>query len=115
MIHRQTILVQSRVNFEIELSFDRNKFFILIKRQNLFPRKGVETKKMFCKILFLSQAKQLLKLFDASLEDFVSGLIRIKVPDAKREKYLYDNLQLDFGFMDKILTHMVGLSKQELR
>jgi len=41
VIHRQTILVQNRVNFEVELSFDKNKFFILVKRSNLIPKKGV--------------------------------------------------------------------------
>jgi len=40
----------------------------------------------------------------------VSGLLRIKV----NPKTSSDDLQVDFNFMDKVLTHMVGLQKGDL-
>lgn len=35
-------------------------------------------------------------------------------PEVK-EKEIIKNLQIDFTFIDKVLTHMVGLTKEELR
>ena len=32
VIHRQQIIVSKRFSFEIELSFEKNKFFIIVKR-----------------------------------------------------------------------------------
>jgi hypothetical protein len=52
----------------------------------------------------------LIKLFDVDLNQFVSGLLRIKV----NPKTSSDDLQVDFTFMDKVLTHMVGLQKNDL-
>lgn len=52
----------------------------------------------------------MIKLFDVDLNQFVSGLLRIKV----NPKTSSDDLQVDFTFMDKVLTHMVGLQKSDL-
>lgn len=52
----------------------------------------------------------MIKLFDVDLNQFVSGLLRIKV----NPKTSSDDLQVDFTFMDKVLTHMVGLQKNDL-
>ena len=45
----------------------------------------------------------MLKLFDANMTAMVNGLVKINA-----------NLQIDFSFVDKILTHMVGISKERL-
>ena len=44
-----------------------------------------------------------MRLFNADLTALVNGLIKIND--------LYD---VDFSFVDKVLTHMIGLQKQEL-
>jgi len=62
--------------------------------------------------MWVLQAKALLKLLDGDLEQFVIKLLRVQLPNTlgKRKNYS-DDLQIDFGFMDKVLTHMVGLNK----
>ena len=50
--------------------------------------------------MWLTQAKQLIKLFSADLKQMVNGLIKIN-----------EDYQVDFTFIDKVLTHMVGLPK----
>lgn len=67
--------------------------------------------------MWILQAKALMKVFDADLTLFVASLLRIKLPmhlSGPKQRYTED-LQVDFGFMDKVLTHMVGLDKSELR
>ena len=137
-------MIAYRAIFEIELSFESKKFYILIKRRfgrglealgkskleqlskgqkksikremKKQMREFMETSeaeeclnqprgscKLFCKILFITQAKQLLRLFNADLTAMVNGLIKIN-----------DNFNVDFSFIDKVLTHMVGIEKNEL-
>ena len=60
-------------------------------------------KKLFIKQLWLSQAKQLLKLFDVNMTAMVNGLIKIN-----------SELAIDFSFIDKILLNMVGIKKDKL-
>ena len=89
VIHRQQIIISKRVSFEIELSFEKIKFFIIVRRQILGPLTKAEKRekkkelklsggdikdiaisaktKMYGKTLWLSQAKQLIKLFDVEL------------------------------------------------
>ena len=57
----------------------------------------------YAKTLFVTQAKQLIRLFSADLTEMVNGLIKIN-----------QNFDVDFSFVDKVLTHMVGLNKVEL-
>ena len=57
----------------------------------------------YAKTLWLTQAKQLIRLFNADLTALVNGLIKIN-----------EQFDVDFSFIDKVLTHMVGLQKQEL-
>lgn len=59
--------------------------------------------KLFIKQLWLSQAKQLLKLFDINMTAMVNGLIKIN-----------SDLAIDFSFVDKILLNMVGIKKDKL-
>ena len=58
---------------------------------------------MFLKTLFIQQARQLFKLFDADMVAMVTSLIKIT-----------NELEVDYSFIDRVLTHMVGLNKQEL-
>ena len=51
----------------------------------------------------MTQAKQLIRLFSADLNEMVNGLIKIN-----------QNFDVDFSFIDKVMTHMVGLEKSEL-
>ena len=51
----------------------------------------------------MTQAKLLLKLFNGDLEYMTNGIIRINA-----------DYKVDFTFIDKILTLMVGLNKNEL-
>ena len=44
-----------------------------------------------------------MRLFNADLTAFVNGLIKIN-----------DLFDVDFSFIDKVMTHMIGLQKQEL-
>ena len=55
------------------------------------------------KTLWLAQAKQLIRLFNADMTALVNGVIKIN-----------EQFDVDFSFIDKVLTHMVGLQKQEL-
>lgn len=57
----------------------------------------------YVKTLFVTQAKQLIRLFSADLTEMVNGLIKIN-----------QNFDVDYSFIDKVLTHMVGLNKAEL-
>ena len=66
---------------------------------------------MYAKTLFLNQAKSLVKLFDADLNIFVSALIKIKNASKKPN---VEDYNIDFSFMDKMLTHMVGLEREDL-
>jgi len=73
---------------------------------------GTSTKtKYYSKLLWLTQAKSLIKLFEADLNTFVSGLMKIRNISRKPN---VEDFQVDFSFMDKMLTHMVGLEKQDL-
>ena len=76
---------------------------------------GVSTKtKMYSKVLWLTQAKSLIRLFEADLNTFVSGLMKIRNVSRKTNFEEFPSLmefQVDFSFMDKMLTHMVGLEK----
>lgn len=70
---------------------------------------GNSTKtKLYAKVLWLTQAKSLVKLFEADLNTFVSGLMKIRNVSRKPN---VEDFQVDFSFMDKMLTHMVGLEK----
>ena len=60
-------------------------------------------RKLFTKVMHKSQAKQLLKLFDANMTKMINGVVKINA-----------DLQVDFTFIDKILTHMVGIEKEKL-
>jgi hypothetical protein len=66
---------------------------------------------MYSKVLWLTQAKSLIRLFEADLNTFVSGLMKIRNVSRKPN---VEDFQVDFSFMDKMLTHMVGLEKQDL-
>ena len=55
------------------------------------------------KTLYVTQAKQLLKLFEADLVQMVNGLIKIN-----------KDLQIDFSFIDKILQNMSVIDKDTL-
>ena len=52
----------------------------------------------YSKSLFVTQAKQLVRLFSADLNSMVNALIKIN-----------QNFDVDFSFVDKVLTLMVGL------
>lgn len=65
---------------------------------------GIAAKvQLYAKTMWLTQAKKLVQLFNVDLTSMVNGLIKIN-----------DDYQVDFSFIDKVLTHMVGLKKQEL-
>lgn len=66
------------------------------------------------KIIWLAQAKQLIKIFECDLENFVNTLVRIKLPQVSKSVF-YSELEIDFAMMDKLLTHMVGISKEHLK
>ena len=53
--------------------------------------------------MWVTQAKQLVRLFKANLNQLVNGIIKIS-----------EDFEVDFSFIDKILTHMVGLHKTDL-
>ena len=55
------------------------------------------------KTLYVTQAKQLLKLFEADLVQMVNGLIKIN-----------KDLQIDYSFIDKILQNMSVIDKDTL-
>lgn len=114
MIHRQTLNIENKALFDIELSFEKIHFYIIARRtiQNASPRgfrdhgglkDQLHQKKLFIKQLWLSQAKQLLKLFDVNMTAMVNGLIKIN-----------SELAIDFSFIDKILLNMVGIKKDKL-
>ena len=139
----------TRIVYEVELSYFKNKFFILVRRKNYkkaveeleYPlsreqrkeaknaiktimrvmesrkracESGHQNKNLltgakvdiyaspvfFCKTLWQAQAKQLIRLFNADLTAMVSGLIKIN-----------EDFDVDFSFVDKVLTHMIGLQK----
>ena len=48
--------------------------------------------------MWLQQGKQLVRLFNADLTAFVNGLVKIN-----------DLFDVDFSFIDKVMTHMIGL------
>jgi len=114
VIHRQTLNIENKALFDIELSFEKIHFYIIARRtiQNASPRgfrdhgglkDQLHQKKLFIKQLWLSQAKQLLKLFDVNMTAMVNGLIKIN-----------SELAIDFSFIDKILLNMVGIKKDKL-
>ena len=59
--------------------------------------------KLFAKTMWVTQGKQLIRLFNLDLKAMVNGMIKINE--------LYD---VDFSFIDKVLTNMVGIQKQDL-
>ena len=99
IIHKQIIIVPKRAQFEIEFSWTKTKFFIVIKRRLDNNSKS----KLFAKTLFVAQAKQLMKLFNVDLCLMVNGLIKIN-----------NEMTIDFAFIDKILMNMVGIRKDVL-
>ena len=114
VIQRQTLNIENKALFDIELSFEKIHFYIIARRtiQNASPRgfrdhgglkDQLHQKKLFIKQLWLSQAKQLLKLFDVNMTAMVNGLIKIN-----------SELAIDFSFIDKILLNMVGIKKDKL-
>ena len=119
MIHKQTLNIENKALFDIELSFEKIHFYIIARRtlQNpMLPqcsprvlrdhgglKDQLHQKKLFIKQLWLSQAKQLLKLFDVNMTAMVNGLIKIN-----------SELAIDFSFIDKILLNMVGIKKDKL-
>ena len=114
VIHRQTLNIENKALFDIELSFEKIHFYIIARRtiQNASPRglrdhgglkDQLHQKKLFIKQLWLSQAKQLLKVFDVNMTAMVNGLIKIN-----------SELAIDFSFIDKILLNMVGIKKDKL-
>jgi hypothetical protein len=56
--------------------------------------------KLFAKTMWVTQGKQLIRLFNMDLKAMVNGMIKINE--------LYD---VDFSFIDKVLTNMVGIQK----
>lgn len=67
-------LVFKKGSFDIELSFEKQKFYILVQRN---MNSGVNKNNMFLKTLFITQAKQLIKMFKADLTKMVNGLVKI--------------------------------------
>jgi len=59
--------------------------------------------KLYAKQMWVTQAKQLIRLFNVDLKAMVNGLIKIN-----------DEYDVDFSFIDKVLTNMVGIQKQDL-
>ena len=53
--------------------------------------------------MWVTQAKQLIRLFNVDLKAMVNGLIKIN-----------DEYDVDFTFVDKVLTHTAGLDRDEL-
>jgi hypothetical protein len=54
--------------------------------------------KLFAKKMWVTQAKQLIRLFNVDLKAMVNGLIKIN-----------EDYDVDFSFIDKVLTNMVGI------
>ena len=44
-----------------------------------------------------------MRLFDANLNSMVNGLVKVN-----------SDLEVEFGFVDKVLTHMAGIHKDRL-
>lgn len=86
-----------QVHFEIEFSWEKTKFFILVRR----TLNG--QKRIFLKTIWLKQAKQLIKLFEFDLYQMVNGLIKVK-----------PNFEVDFTFIDKTMLHMNGINRDVL-
>lgn len=63
IMHKQLIIVPKRAQFEIELSWGKTKFFIVIRRR----LESQPQSRLFAKTLFVAQAKQLLKLFNVDM------------------------------------------------
>ena len=92
--------------FDVELSKAKTKFWIVVKRKVSKEYGGkvcYPEQKFFVKNLFIAQARQLMRLFNANLNAMVNGLIKIN-----------EELFIDFSFIDKILTHMGGIQKDKL-
>ena len=53
--------------------------------------------------MWVTQAKQLIRLFNVDLTAMVNGLIKIN-----------DEYDVDFSFIDKVLINMVGIQKRDL-
>mmetsp|Transcript_9806 Transcript_9806/g.14867 ORF Transcript_9806/g.14867 Transcript_9806/m.14867 type:complete len:90 (-) Transcript_9806:239-508(-) len=76
VVHRQVIGIPGRASFDIELSLEKKKFYIVAKRKMItsqskkFPTISTpQTRvKLFAKTLFIQQAKQLFRLFDVNME-----------------------------------------------
>ena len=78
------------------------KFFILVRR--LFKAKNdLSEENLFLKSIWVGQAKQLLKLFNADLTAMVNGIIRIN-----------KDYKIDFSFIDKVIAHITEINKEEL-
>lgn len=92
LLHMQT-LVFKRGTFDIELSWLKQKFFILVQR-NIHSKD-----EQFIKVLWVTQAKQLIKMFKADLTRMVNGLIKIT-----------HTYEVDFSLIDKILTNKIGIN-----
>jgi len=122
VIHRQIISITNKATFDIELSWEKMHFYIIAKRKMATQKQGqsatagsprklrehyysqaLQQKELQIKTLWLSQAKQLLKLFDVNMTAMVNGLIKIN-----------NDMQIDFTFIDKILLNMVGIQKEKL-
>ena len=59
--------------------------------------------KLYGKHMWLTQAKQLIRLFNADLKGMVNGLIRIN-----------DEYDVDFSFIKQVLSNMSGIQKSDL-
>lgn len=104
VIHRQMIQYDFRNSFDVEVSHKKNKVFIVVRYEVMGkdgkPKKEGKNKKQrvffFRQVLFMSQAKSLLRLFNGQLAPFIQCLVRFKPKTGKL-------LQADFSFMDKVL------------
>ena len=72
------------------------------KYQSMFHQPATAPK-IFAKTMWVTQAKQLLRLFSVNLTNMTNALIKIN-----------DDFLVDFTFIDKVLQNMVGLHKKDL-
>jgi hypothetical protein len=101
LVHLQTIVFK-KATFDIELSWEKMKFFILVRRHLRNPDPTVSH--MFLKWIWVPQARQLIKLFRADLTQMVNGLIKIT------RKY-----EVDFSFIDRVTSNIVGIDRNVLQ
>lgn len=96
LLHNQHIVFKRRATFDVELSWDKMRFFIIIRR----ALKNTGEVKTITKTLWVPQAKQLIRLFDRNLTAMTNGLIKIN-----------NDMMVDWSFIDKINSARIGVDK----